>query len=1298
MGISYKKRVLHVVALLVFLFSTLTNIQIVHAANATLDINGSQVFQTIDGFGVNANSASWNSGELIPAIDSLIDQNGSRIWRVVIDDQDWEATNDDSDPNTYNWTIYNAIYSSAKFEKLWAMIGYLNSRGITNNVIICPMGKAANWMGGFSLTNTSTIKNEYAEMITSMAIYGHNARGLQFTLEPNNEPDINTEGVYMQAPVQAEVLNNIAQRLDAVGLTTMRMMGPSAGVINYAVNDFTEAMMAYPALMSHVDIYSYHDYNGSTANAANVISSSAYPNKKFYMTEFSQFADGMSMLGQGTQGMLVWDGYDSVYNHPLDRGGSTNAPNDAGDGPALLSYDSSSHTYSPRKEFYQFSQLFRFIPAGSVRIGATNSNSSITTYAFKDAVSSRLTIVGNNTTASSQTLAISLSNVGVPPAAFSYYQTNATSNMSQGADVSVSNGTATVTIPANTIFTLTGLGTQDTQAPEAPTNLSGTSLSPTSCALTWIASTDNIGIAGYTVLRNGVAVGQPVAPSFTDNGLTADTTYTYTVQARDTAGNVSAVSNSIVITTPIAPPDTTSPTVSITSPSSGATVSGTVAITAIASDDTQVVGVQFKLDGTNVGAEDLQTPYSVDWNTLPTSAGAHTLTAVARDAAGNTTTATNVNVVVNNSAGIVLLGNQNIQTNTDSDPAGTAEAFKFTAVANGVAGALKLYISTGTTATSVKAGIYSNNNNHPGTLLTSGSISSPVSASWNTITLNPGTNLTAGTVYWIGFLGTGGQLSYKDATTGNCSESPSGSNLSALPATWTTGTSWSSCNASVYVVTSGVSDTTPPTTPQNLTANAVSMTRVDLAWGASTDTTGVTNYIVKRNGSTIAQPTGVTYSDTTVVANTTYTYTVYAVDAAGNQSAVSNTATVTTPTPPPDTTAPTTPLNLQLTSVGYTNAIISWSAAADNIGVTGYQILRDSVVIATTTATTYTDNSLTAGTTYTYNVKAFDAANNSSAASAPLTVTTNTPDTSAPAIALTSPVGGSTLSGTVAVSATASDNIGVVGVQFKVDGSNVGTEDTTAPYSINWDTTSVSNGAHIITAIARDAAGNSTTASSLNIVVTNVTPTIAVDKTVTTNQTSASSTISSPSFTTSQSNELLVAFITSDGPSGTAQSFKTVTGGGLTWTLRKRVNTRAGTSEIWTAYATTVLSNAVVLATRNSGSYVGSITVVTFIGASSTPGATGGNNAATGAPTVNLTTTKTGSLVWGVGNDWDGASARTAGTSQTIVNQYLASVGDTFWVQRANNATTSVGQVITLNDSAPTNHRWNFASIEITPL
>jgi hypothetical protein len=96
------------------------------------------------------------------------------------------------------------------------------------------------------------------------------------------------------------------------------------------------------------------------------------------------------------------------------------------------------------------------------------------------------------------------------------------------------------------------------------------------------------------------------------------------------------------------PPDTTPPTVSLTAPASGAAVSGTVTVSASASDNVGVVGVQFKLDGANLGAEDTTAPYSVAWNTTAAAAGSHTLTAVARDAAGRVTTSVARTVTVSN--------------------------------------------------------------------------------------------------------------------------------------------------------------------------------------------------------------------------------------------------------------------------------------------------------------------------------------------------------------------------------------------------------------------------------------------------------------------------------------------------------------------------------------------------------------------------------------------------------------------------------------------------------------------------
>jgi glucose/arabinose dehydrogenase/PKD repeat protein len=99
--------------------------------------------------------------------------------------------------------------------------------------------------------------------------------------------------------------------------------------------------------------------------------------------------------------------------------------------------------------------------------------------------------------------------------------------------------------------------------------------------------------------------------------------------------------------TPIGAPagDTTPPTVQLTGPPAG-TVTDTVSVTASAGDDVGVEGVQFQLDGAALGSEDTTAPYSVSWDTTTATAGTHTLTAVARDAAGNRTTSAAVTVTV----------------------------------------------------------------------------------------------------------------------------------------------------------------------------------------------------------------------------------------------------------------------------------------------------------------------------------------------------------------------------------------------------------------------------------------------------------------------------------------------------------------------------------------------------------------------------------------------------------------------------------------------------------------------------
>lgn len=191
-------------------------------------------------------------------------------------------------------------------------------------------------------------------------------------------------------------------------------------------------------------------------------------------------------------------------------------------------------------------------------------------------------------------------------------------------------------------------------------------------------------------------------------------------------------------------------------------------------------------------------------------------------------------------------------------------------------------------------------------------------------------------------------------------------------------------------VTAKNGDTSAPSTPTNLTATAAAYNKVNLSWVASTDNVGVIGYWIIRGGVTIASSTTNSFSDTSVSPKTTYSYQVVAYDAANNNSAASNTATVATPDAP-DGQAPTVPTNLAASVVSSTQINLSWTASTDNVGVTGYDVYRNSTKVATVTTTTFGDTSLTPSTTYSYYVKARDAAGNLSGASNTVSATTQAP-------------------------------------------------------------------------------------------------------------------------------------------------------------------------------------------------------------------------------------------------------------------------------------------------------------------
>jgi hypothetical protein len=208
-------------------------------------------------------------------------------------------------------------------------------------------------------------------------------------------------------------------------------------------------------------------------------------------------------------------------------------------------------------------------------------------------------------------------------------------------------------------------------------------------------ASDAVGVVGVQFRLDGANLGaeDTTSPySVVWNATTATSgSHVLTAVARDAAGN-STTATSITVT--VTPTDTTPPAVSITAPGNNAAVSGaSVAVSASASDAVGVVGVQFRLDGANLGAEDTSSPYSVVWNATTASSGNHVLTAVARDAAGNSTTSTPITVSVNNNRAPTLTQPAN-QTSAEgsavtlslvaSDPDGNALTFSATGLPAGL--------------------------------------------------------------------------------------------------------------------------------------------------------------------------------------------------------------------------------------------------------------------------------------------------------------------------------------------------------------------------------------------------------------------------------------------------------------------------------------------------------------------------------------------------------------------------------------------------------------------------------------
>jgi len=491
------------------------------------------------------------------------------------------------------------------------------------------------------------------------------------------------------------------------------------------------------------------------------------------------------------------------------------------------------------------------------------------------------------------------------------------------------------------------------------------------------------------------------------------------------ASNVSAQLGSLIVT--------------VTSPTAGSQVGGTTTISASVTivGALTVGGVQFQVDGVNVGAEDTTVPYSTPWNTIPLSNGSHTLTAVGRSLLGLRFTSDPVTVTVFNDK--------------------TAPTVSLTAPANGAT------ISGTTTVTATASdnvGVVGVQFKLDGVNLGAEDATAPYSMSWNSKTAsNASHTLTAVA---------------RDAA-GNAT------------------------TATVVTVTV-FNDTTPPAVSLSAPASGATVSGTTTVSATASDDVGVAGVQFKLDGANLgAEDVSAPYSvswNTKTASNASHTLTAVARDAAGNAT----TATVITVTVFNDTTPPAVNLTAPANGATVSGTTTVSATASDNVGVAGVQFKLDGANLGAEDVTapySVSWNTKTASNaSHTLTAVARDAAGNATTA-ATVTVTVFN-DTTAPTVSLTAPANGETVSGTTTITATASDDVGVAGVQFKLDGANFGAEVTTAPYSIPWDTKATSNASHTLAAVARDAAGNATTAATITVTVANNTgSTIRIEETTT---------------------------------------------------------------------------------------------------------------------------------------------------------------------------------------------------------
>ncbi len=366
---------------------------------AAVDVR--QVFQTIDGFGVNINAKYWNAGRLIPTMDRLHHDLGATLFRVdIFGKSNWPDPDGLIGPAALEPGRLAAIYRGATARDGWAMMRYLNEQGIAPYLTIS--GDVPQWMLGPD-RRTLADEERFCAMLVSLITWARHEERLRFHyVGPLNETDLGSpEGPLVSPEAYARVLLRLDEQLNRAGLEDIKLVVAEQARFNPA---YLEAIVATPQLAGRIGVFGMHCYGAISpeqfAEVRAVATRGGFEDARLWMTEYGDLDQSgekewyvawamterlFNLLEGGFQAALVWDAYDNYHDH-----------DEAWTIYGLLRSGLRVHTPKPR--FYTAKQVFRYVLPGFQRIAVDAAAPGLRLLAFASSERDQLTVVGMNDT------------------------------------------------------------------------------------------------------------------------------------------------------------------------------------------------------------------------------------------------------------------------------------------------------------------------------------------------------------------------------------------------------------------------------------------------------------------------------------------------------------------------------------------------------------------------------------------------------------------------------------------------------------------------------------------------------------------------------------------------------------------------------------------------------------------------------------------------------------------------------------------------------------------------------------